>query len=143
MLKLLPSLTLPWPYTHCILSCCSLQLILFPSIDINECSEQLHQCHTNAECLNTDGSYLCQCMQGYQGNGYQCIGKPTTLVPCNCGVSPLHSDQRRRYMQSTVGSLVVSSRLCKRGICYDEHLKKNRLDATINVGIPHDVVSHT
>ena len=64
-----------------------------------------------------------------------------TLVPCDFDISPLHSDQRRRYRQRKVGSLLVSPRLCVRQICYGR-LKKNRLDATINVRFPRDVVQH-
>ena len=54
---------------------------------------------------------------------------------CFLGISPLHSDQRRRYGQSQVGISLVSARLCKRQIYY-ECFKKNRLDVTINVQIP-------
>ena len=66
-----------------------------------------------------------------------------TLVPCDFDISPLPSDQRRRYRQSKVGSLLVSPRLFVRQICY-ERLKKNRLDATIikNARFPRVVVKH-
>ena len=46
-----------------------------------------------------------------------------TLVPCDFDISPLPSDQRRRYRQSKVGSLLVSPRLFVRQICY-ERLKR-------------------
>ena len=65
----------------------------------------------------------------------------STLVPYDFDISPLHSDQRRRYRQSKVGSLLVSPRLFVRQICY-ERLKKNRLDATINARFPRGVVKH-
>ena len=35
-------------------------------LDINECYE-VHTCSERANCINTDGSYKCQCKQGYSG----------------------------------------------------------------------------
>ena len=29
-------------------------------------------CHDNATCTNTDGSYKCQCKNGYSGDGMDC-----------------------------------------------------------------------
>ena len=44
--------------------------------DIDECSSDLGYCHKNAECTNTAGSYVCQCMDGYHGDGISnCQGK--------------------------------------------------------------------
>ena len=34
-----------------------------------------HDCHDNATCTNTDGSFTCACNDGYEGNGTQCTGK--------------------------------------------------------------------
>ncbi|CAH3197854.1 unnamed protein product, partial [Porites evermanni] len=42
------------------------------SIDnVNECLGD-NDCHTFADCTNTNGSYTCKCKQGYQGNGKEC-----------------------------------------------------------------------
>lgn len=43
--------------------------------DIDECSLGTNECHTNASCSNTFGSYNCQCKNGYTGNGRTCKGK--------------------------------------------------------------------
>ena len=44
--------------------------------DIDECAvDELHDCHVYANCTNTDGSYSCQCKQGFDGNGLNCVGK--------------------------------------------------------------------
>ena len=40
--------------------------------DIDECSEGIHECHVNATCNNTQGSYTCTCFRGYVGNGKYC-----------------------------------------------------------------------
>ena len=40
-------------------------------LDVNECLGD-NDCHTFADCTNTNGSYTCKCKQGYQGNGREC-----------------------------------------------------------------------
>ena len=43
--------------------------------DIDECA-QGNPCNTiaNSECKNTDGSYNCQCKDGFVKNGHNCEG---------------------------------------------------------------------
>ena len=36
----------------------------FKCIDIDECNEGTHDCHIDAKCLNSVGSYECECEQG-------------------------------------------------------------------------------
>ena len=43
--------------------------------DINECVTNEHNCHDDATCNNTKGSWKCFCNQGYKGNGADCDGK--------------------------------------------------------------------
>ena len=47
----------------------------FPFLDNNECLLASHNCHTNATCVNTNGSFTCSCNNGYSGNGISCEGK--------------------------------------------------------------------
>ena len=42
--------------------------------DFDECSSE-NECHTNATCTNTNGSYNCTCKRGFQGDGRNCNGK--------------------------------------------------------------------
>ena len=42
--------------------------------DIDECTNSTFLCDSNAECNNTEGSYLCTCLYGYTGNGTYCEG---------------------------------------------------------------------
>ncbi|XP_050307632.1 multiple epidermal growth factor-like domains protein 8 [Anthonomus grandis grandis] len=37
--------------------------------DVDECGLGLHDCHPQAECTNTDGSFSCHCKKGYIGDG--------------------------------------------------------------------------
>ena len=49
-------------------------------IDIDECaSPAANDCDGNAVCNNTEGSYDCSCLSGYQGDGKNCSGKEIFL----------------------------------------------------------------
>jgi len=67
--------------------------------DVDECGLGLHDCHKEAKCTNTQGSYSCQCKRGFIGdgkhsctrtcyhkclNGY-CIGAPDYTCKCDLG----------------------------------------------------------
>ena len=54
--------------------------------DIDECSPAdlqeahavyRHNCHMQANCSNTKGSFICSCNEGYSGDGVTCEGKIT------------------------------------------------------------------
>ena len=46
-------------------------------IDVNECDEGTDECHSNATCSNTVGSYDCTCVLGYSGDGFNCTSMLT------------------------------------------------------------------
>lgn len=48
---------------------------LFLLTDIDECSLSQDNCHENADCANTEGSFECSCLQGFQGDGQTCLRK--------------------------------------------------------------------
>ena len=42
-------------------------------LDIDECNPPgMNDCHANASCANTIGSYACSCKEGYTGDGTDC-----------------------------------------------------------------------
>ena len=49
-------------------------MLLFNSLDLDECDDGTHNCDVNAECNNTLGSYNCKCRDGFRGNGTKCTG---------------------------------------------------------------------
>ena len=52
--------------------------VKFPLLlDIDECSTGEHGCDMLATCVNTDGSYTCNCFPGYSGDGVADVGSCT------------------------------------------------------------------
>ena len=43
--------------------------------DIDECGMSMFNCIPEAMCVNTIGSYVCTCSDGYCGNGTVCEGE--------------------------------------------------------------------
>ena len=47
--------------------------------DLVECNDVLaNNCHDNATCVNTIGSFYCVCNDGYRGDGINCTGELPT-----------------------------------------------------------------
>ena len=42
--------------------------------DINECLKNISGCDLQANCTDTDGSYMCACNAGFYGSGQNCTG---------------------------------------------------------------------
>ena len=47
----------------------------FCHADVDECETDLNNCHENAQCANTEGSFTCTCKPGYTGDGTKCTSK--------------------------------------------------------------------
>ena len=45
------------------------------SIDVDECESDTDNCDMNANCINTNGSFMCACNIGWSGDGVVCKGK--------------------------------------------------------------------
>ena len=43
-------------------------------LDVDECTLDTDTCDPNAVCTNNDGSYTCECKDGYSGDGFTCEG---------------------------------------------------------------------
>ena len=51
--------------------------------DINECVENPGSCSASAICINTEGSFQCQCVAGFTGDGQICIGQDQNNTHCS------------------------------------------------------------
>ncbi|PAV69127.1 hypothetical protein WR25_05783 [Diploscapter pachys] len=52
----------------------------FNCTDVNECLKMPHICDKNAECINREGSFICTCLEGYAGNGYNCTSSKNACL---------------------------------------------------------------
>ena len=50
-------------------------LYYFFCADYDECSNESHNCHENATCINAAGYFECICNPGFTGDGRICAGK--------------------------------------------------------------------
>ncbi|XP_068687099.1 fibrillin-2-like [Montipora foliosa] len=77
--------------------------------DIDECKVFTFTCDVNADCHNTDGSYICSCKVGYTGDGKTCTDiDECQKVPFPCDV--------KADCRNTEGSYICS---CKPGYTGD------------------------
>lgn len=43
--------------------------------DIDECAVHMDRCNRSvSDCINTEGGYVCKCLEGYTGDGVHCYG---------------------------------------------------------------------
>ena len=40
--------------------------------NVDECADEIAQCQPNSDCIDTVGSYVCNCIPGYKLNGDVC-----------------------------------------------------------------------
>lgn len=52
-------------------------------LDLNECEPFKNNCHLDAECVNSEGSFECRCRPGYLGDGVTCVCKSFVLYLSN------------------------------------------------------------
>ena len=66
---------------HIVIYLVSNANIISDVVDIDECFEGRDTCHSNATCMDTDGSFECTCDNGFTGDGYNCSGKSYLIFP--------------------------------------------------------------
>ena len=81
----------------------------FISIDEDKCKEGNNECHVNATCSNTEGSYICSCNEGFTGDGTTC----TDVDECEIGSNACNMNANCSNIE---GSYICS---CKEGFTGD------------------------
>ncbi|XP_022801776.1 uromodulin-like isoform X3 [Stylophora pistillata] len=66
--------------------------------EIDKCIQGTHDCHSNAKCQNSKGSYICSCKPGFQGDGKNIC---SDINECAEGSHRCHQDAT---CQNTAGS---------------------------------------
>ena len=67
---------------------------LLCATDIDECGRGTHDCDPYANCTDTEGSFMCACNLGYEGNGTDCQGKCALVTLLN------HKSRSQAYLPS-------------------------------------------
>ena len=74
-------------------------------IDINECEMEIDNCHANATCNNTFGSFECTCNAGFEGDGINCTSK--TVEKGRVCIEYMHYVSRSRSLVSLANCLCM------------------------------------
>ena len=64
-----------WEHSKCTNQAMMLYICYTPHIDIDECLALEGPCGNNSVCTNTNGSFLCDCLSGFTGDGIDCQGQ--------------------------------------------------------------------
>ena len=61
--------------------------------NIDECAENSDDCHSNATCTDTEGSFTCACNVGYTGNETNCFNIDECITAThNCAFNATCTD---------------------------------------------------
>ena len=97
------------------LLCCSSNKLPFSTLlvssGIDDCSTGSYVCDINANCTNTDDSYICACKEGYTGDGHSCQGIIITFDPANSRIKFL-KNKKKNLSPIKLRNLMFFSQSC-------------------------------
>ncbi len=88
-------------------------------VNVNECIDGTHNCHINAACTDTSGSFICSCRSGFLGDGRNCTcpnigyrvsgsGNASVCVNVNECIDGTHNCHINAACTDTSGSFTCS-----------------------------------
>ena len=80
---------------------------LYFCLDIDECENGENACDVNALCSNNPGSYMCQCIRGFEGDGRTCEGNFTRFPSYRIAFSYLHITCQESILLECVENLCM------------------------------------
>ena len=92
-------------------------------LDINECTRQ-NACQRNAVCRNTQGSFICDCFDGYEGDLCEDIDECTGRNECHSKAQCQNT--KGNYTCSCKEGYFGSGYYCVRGQCQDAFCPDNQ-----------------
>ena len=73
----------------------------------------MNNCHENAQCINTEGSFTCFCNPGYSGDGFNCTSKLVTVLKWNeLYATYVHSTRLISIQPTNINTYELESYLC-------------------------------
>ncbi len=90
--------------------------------DVDECERGLHNCHADATCINTRGSFRCVCNDGFAGTGVLCVPvdpRSCNDQPCFGGRVQCQDLQLRAVLRNTDLATATLIKLFRCGPCPD------------------------
>ena len=92
-------------------------------VDTDECAEQ-NLCSKNSECKNTEGSYSCDCLDGFEGD--YCIDIDECNSTTSCDVNALCLNTDGTYKCSCKEGYYGTGDSCFPGRCLDANCPRNQ-----------------
>ena len=127
---------------------------MIKTIDIDECLTNNGGCGEQATCINTIGSYKCECNEGYSGDGISCSLSTTNPTPTS-SFSNENQNQNGKAIGIGVGVtfgflafiilVLFILFLIKRRKVYDHNLSEdeNKIRFEQEISIMWGISSHT
>ena len=63
--------------------CCCIYCLILANhmlLDIDECSTGVHNCTQNQQCVNMPGTFICECVSGYELLNGNCEGNQHAMI---------------------------------------------------------------
>ncbi|RMX55775.1 hypothetical protein pdam_00025701, partial [Pocillopora damicornis] len=81
-------------------------------IGADECNEQTHNCHKNADCVDLPEGFYCNCKSGFSGDGQTCEDINECEFPTACHKDAYCNNYRGSYNCTCVSGYNGNGTVC-------------------------------